>query len=101
MCRSQARREKEKAMHERFEKRIDEGLASLTRRLEKAEKEPNRSQVERKIGRLLERNSRAAGLFRIRVKQIEREHGPGLKVAWTKDDTWRHCLRAATCCGRI
>ena len=68
-------------MHERFEKRIDEGLASLTRRMEKAEKEPNRSQVERQIGRLLERNSRAAGLFRIRVKQIKREHGPGLKVA--------------------
>ena len=62
LCRSQARREKEKAMHERFEKRIEEAVAKLARRLEKAKKEPNRSQVERQIGRLLGRNSRAAGL---------------------------------------
>ena len=89
LCRNQARREKEKAMHERFEKRIEEALAKLARRLDKAKKEPNRSQVERQIGRLLGRNSRAAGLFRIQVKQIEREHGPGLRVTWTKDDTWR------------
>ena len=76
-------------MHERFEKRIEESLANLARRLKKAKKEPNRSQVERQIGRLLGRNSRAAGLFHIQVKEIEREHGPGLKVTWTKDETWR------------
>ena len=67
LCRSAARREKEKAMHERFEKRIEEGLPSLERRLDKAKKKPNRSQVERQIGRLLGRNSRAAGLFDIKV----------------------------------
>ena len=89
LCRSQARREKEKAMHERFEKRIEEGLTKLARRLERAKKQPDRIQVERQIGRLLGRNSRAAGLFRIRVNEIERDHGPGLKVNWTKDQTWR------------
>ena len=89
LCRSQALREKEGAMHERFEKRIEEGLTKRARRLDKAKKRPDRSQVERKIGRLLGRNSRAAGLFCIRVNKIEREHGPGLKVTWTKDETWR------------
>ena len=89
LCRSQARREKEKAMHDRFEKRIEEGLNKLAGRLERAKKRLDRSQVERQIGRLLGRNSRAAGLFRIQVDDIEREHGPGLKVTWTKDQTWR------------
>ena len=70
LCRSSARREKEKAMHERFEKRIEEGLQSLERRLAKAKKKPNRSQVERQIGRLLGKNSRAAGLFDIKVSEV-------------------------------
>ena len=72
LCRSSARREKEKAMHERFEKRIEEGLQSLKRRLDKAKKKPHRTQVERQIGRLLGKNSRAAGLFAIKVREIER-----------------------------
>jgi transposase len=90
LCRSAARREKEKAMHERFEKRIEEGLQSLERRLDKAKKKLNRSQVERQIGRLLGRNSRAAGLFDIKVSEIERDGVGGfLKVTWTKKDAWR------------
>jgi hypothetical protein len=72
LCRSQDRREKEKAMHNRFEKRIEEGLVRLSGRLAKAKKEPNEQQVQRQIGRLLQRNSRAAGLFDIHVKKIER-----------------------------
>ena len=38
LCRSASRSEKEKAMHDRFSKRIEEGLESLGRRIEK---EPN------------------------------------------------------------
>ncbi len=90
LCRSAARREKEKAMHDRFEKRIEEGLQSLERRLDKAKKNPNRSQVERQIGRLLGKNSRAAGLFDIKVGEVERDGAGGfLEVTWTKKDAWR------------
>ena len=89
LCRSAARREKEKAMHERFEKRIEEGLARLSRRLERAKKEPVLSQVERQIGRLLGRNSRAAGLFKIQVDKVERDGLVGLKVQWSKNEDWR------------
>ena len=89
LCRSTARREKEKAMHQRFEKRIEEALERLARRLEHAKKKPNVSQVERQIGRLLERNSRAAGLFNIQVEEVERNGRPGLKVHWTKNEVWR------------
>lgn len=89
LCRSNARREKEKAMHERFERRIEEGLASLARRLHKAKKLPDRTQVERQIGRLLGRNSRAAGLFEIHVEQVDADGRPALRVNWTKRQVWR------------
>jgi len=89
LCRSRERRQKEKAMHERFERRIEEGLNSLAGRLQKAKKEPDRAQVERQIGRLLGRNSRAAGLFDIRVEKVQRDSRPGLKVTWNKHEKWR------------
>ena len=99
LCRSAARREKEKAMHERFEKRIEEGLQSLKRRLDKAKKKPNRSQVERQIGRLLGKNSRAAGLFDIRVGDIERGGVGGfLDVTWKKKDKWREWAQLSEGC---
>ncbi len=63
LCRSEARRTKESAIHERFRDRIEQGLASLERRLLKAKKKLDRGPVERQIGRLLGRNSRAAGRF--------------------------------------
>ncbi len=99
LCRSAARREKEKAMHERFEKRIEEGLQSLERRLDKAKKKLNRSQVERQIGRLLGKNSRAAGLFDIKVSEVERDGADGfLKVTWTKKDAWREWVSLSEGC---
>jgi len=99
LCRSTARREKEKAMHERFEKRIEEGLQSLERRLDKAKKKPNRSQVERQIGRLLGRNSRAAGLFDIKVTKVARGGADGfLKVTWTQKDEWRDWAQLSEGC---
>lgn len=52
LCRSAARCEKEKAMHERFEHRIEEALTKLAGRLDQAKKKPDRSQVERQIERL-------------------------------------------------
>ena len=61
----------------------------MARRLEKAKKEPDRVQVERQIGRLLGRNSRAAALFDIHVERVERDGRPGLKVSWRKHEQWR------------
>jgi hypothetical protein len=63
LCRSEARRTKESAIHERFRERIEAGLASLERRLLKAKTKLDRGPIERQIGRLLGRNSRAAARF--------------------------------------
>jgi len=74
-------------MHERFSKRIAEGLARLSGRLEKAKKKADRSQVERQIGRLLGRNSRAAGKFGVDVKD-DCSCPSGLRVSWREKENW-------------
>lgn len=99
LCRSDSRRQKEKAMHDRFEERIEKGLESLKRRLNKAKKRPSRSQVERQIGRLLGKNSRAAGLFDIKVSEVERNGADGfLDVTWTKQPAWREWAQLSEGC---
>lgn len=87
LCRSEDRREKEKAMHGRFAKRIREALEKLSRRLRNARKKADRSQVERQIGRLLGKNSRAAGKFDVKVKEDKR-FDSGLRLDWKENAEW-------------
>lgn len=101
LCRSNDRREKEKAMHERFTQRIEAGLNKLWDRLSRARKTPDRAQVERQIGRLLGRNSRAAGLFAIQVKEEKADGMTKLKLIWEKRKEWNDWAKAPTCFGRI
>jgi len=81
LCRSEDRSKKEKAMLERFHNRILEGLESLSRRLERARKPADRSESERQIGRLLQRNSRAARQFVIKLEDAP-ERPSKLRVVW-------------------
>ena len=87
LCRSVDREAKEAAMHERFSASIMKGLESLSRRLEKARKPVDRSQVERQIGRLLQRNSRAAGKYQITVVEDE-DRASGLRLSVTVRGQW-------------
>lgn len=87
LCRSASRMEKEQAMHERFSKRIEEGLQSLARRIEKSRKLLDRGELERQIGRLLERNSRAAGRYTIVISE-DKAGGAGVKLQWSKSSKW-------------
>jgi len=89
LCRSASRAAKEKAMHESFSTRIENGLEKLRRRLARASKHPSRPQVERQIGRLLQTNSRAAGKYRVEVDDDPDRPGH-LRLAWTCDETWSH-----------
>ena len=96
LCRSAARREKEKAMHEKFEKRIEDGLTSLVKLAEK--RSMTAVQISHRVGRLLGQNTRAAGAFKTEVitdaagktssnGKRSRRGGPGQDSA-----------KAATCC---
>ena len=87
LCRSADRKAKEAAMVERFSERIVKGLESLARRLSKARKKANRGQVERQIGRLLGRNSRAAGKFEVIVKE-DTSRPSGLSFSWKEKPEW-------------
>lgn len=99
LCRSTERRKKERAIHARFEKRIEVALEKLGKRLENARTLPNRSRIERQIGRLLGRNSRAAGLFDIKLSNVTRGGKAGhLKLAWKKREEWRRWTELSDGC---
>ena len=87
LCRSASRSEKEKAIHERFSKRIEEGLNSLGRRIEKSQSPLDRGELERQIGRLLERNSRAATRYSISLTE-DKSPPAGVKLKWSTRPEW-------------
>ena len=87
LCRSADRGEKEKAIRARFAARIAEGVTRLQRRLRRARKPVDAAGVSRQIGRLLERNRRAAGLFDIRVREAP-DRASGLRVTWRRRTEW-------------
>jgi len=68
LCRSLGRREKENAILNRFVTRLEASLSKLVEQAEKG-KLKDRQKVERRIGRLLEQNSRAAALFTVDVTE--------------------------------
>jgi transposase len=93
LCRSDERRQKEKAIHERFEKRIEEGLnaieASCATRKDKV------VTIAKRLGRLLGKNSRAAGMFETDV--IVAADGRA-KLLWKKLEAWRNWAQLTEGC---
>jgi len=85
LCRSQDRRQKEQAMHERFEKRIENGLKKIETTCGRQKCDP--VTIAKRVGRLLGANSRAAGLFKTDV--IKDADGRA-KLVWDKVDAWRN-----------
>jgi transposase len=97
LCRSAQRKQKEQAMHERFAQRIRQALESLAGRLQRARKPVDARLVERQIGRLLQRNTRAAGGFEIHV-DIAPERGSGLRLRWSERAEWAEWARQTEGC---
>lgn len=97
LCRSAERRQKEKAMHERFSMHIEEGLGRLARRIEKARRKLDRSPLERQIGRLFERNSRAAGRY-LAILVEDQSLPAGLRLDWSIRPEWEDLSRFSEGC---
>lgn len=93
LCRSAERRAKERAMHERFERRIEEGLKRIEAGCRKRKALP--TQVAQRVGRLLGENSRAARLFEVNV-------GAGTdgraEFQWKKRESWREWAQISEGC---
>jgi transposase len=69
LCRSRERSKKEEGITQRFEKKIVESLTRMQARCEKQARDPMK--VEREIGRMLGKNTRAAKLFDVKVTKTD------------------------------
>jgi len=83
LCRSADRREKEKAMHDRFVVRMEKALEKVRASCEK--RKCKKEVIDRRVGRIRCQNSRGAGLFDIVVKE---EDGRAV-ISWTKKESWK------------
>ena len=83
LCRSADRREKEKAMHERFIVRMEKEFEKVRTSCEK--RKCKKETIDRRIGRIKTKNSRGAGLFDIVVT----ENDGRAVISWTKKESWR------------
>lgn len=97
LCRSVDRREKEQAMHQRHSSRIEEALNRLENRLLHARKPLDRGPVERQIGRLLQRNTKASSRYTICVVE-DATLASGLRLQWSTCDEWDEWARLSEGC---
>ena len=79
-------------MHARFTAHIETALEKMGRRVASAKKPLERSALERQIGRLLERNSRAAARYQIRIEDAP-ETPAGLRLVWSAQAEWDEWAR--------
>jgi len=97
LIRSVERREKERAMHARFARRIEDGLTRLGQRLGRARRPLDVRHLERQLGRLLERNQRAAGRY---VIDFVPDPTPpaGVRLDWSARPEWDDWARWSEGC---
>jgi transposase len=89
LCRSADRRSKERAMHDRFSQRIAAALERLAARIARSKKRLDPAPLNRQIGRLLQRNQRAAARFAIALEPDGCAAGLRLRVTCNEAfDDW-------------
>lgn len=93
LCRSRERFEKDDAIVRRFEQKIEERLISMAARCKKQKRDPQK--VERELGRMLGKNSRAARLFEITVTKTEQG---AAKIEWSKSEPQRNWATLSAGC---
>ena len=97
LIRSVERREKERAMHARFARRIEDGLTRLGQRLGRARRPLDVRHLERQLGRLLERNQRAAGRYVIDFVPDPTQPA-GVRLDWSARPEWDDWARWSEGC---
>lgn len=93
LCRSEERAAKEQAMRQRFAQRIELGLTKLAQSCDRAPQTPG--VIERRVGRLLERNQRAARFYDIRVQTTA---DGAAHLQWQRrDESWQQACACDGC----
>jgi transposase len=80
LCRSADRRSKERAMHDKFSRRIEAALERLAARIARSKKRLDPAPLNRQIGRILQHNQRAAARFAIALEPDSCPAGLRLRV---------------------
>ena len=93
LCRSADRAKKEQAMHERFEKRIEEGLGKIHKACQRQKQEAVK--ISHRVGKLMGQNTRAAGAFKT---QIGTDANGRVTLSWEKVESWRDWARLSEGC---
>ena len=89
LCRSEDRRSKERAMHDKFSWRIEQALERISARIAHARKPLDPAAINRQIGRILQKNQRAAARFAIALEPDAGLAGLRLRVDHdTAFDDW-------------
>ena len=96
LCRSAERRNKERAMHEKFSRRIELALERLSARIARSTQHLEATQVNRQIGRILQQNQRAAARFVVSLKDSRSPAGFYLHVKHSAEfDQWAELSEGA------
>jgi len=93
LCRSADRREKEKAIHARFERRIEAGLERIAKSCARQRHKP--ITIARRVGRLMGANTRAAGLFDVNIQEADDGRA---RIVWSKVKAWRNWAQLSEGC---
>jgi len=91
LCRSREREAKEHAMHERATEHIRAELGSLGRRLKRARRPVDIGLVNQQVGRILERHSRAAKRFDVKVR-LDPKRRSEVLLSWRERKDWRQWM---------
>ena len=102
LCRSADRRSKERAIHDKFSRRIEAALERLAARIVQLEEALDPATVKRQIGRILQQNPRAAARFTITLEpdELPGRLSPERRVQRLIRSTGPRCRRAPICCAR-
>ena len=95
LCRSADRAKKEQAMHQRFEKRIEEGLTRIVNACNRQKLDVIK--VSHRVGKLLGQNTRAAGAFKTTITTDDKGRA---MLRWEKIESWRDWASHAADPGR-
>ncbi len=93
LCRSRDRRKKDEAILRHFEQRIEERLTKMAARCQKQKRDPMK--VEREVGRLLGKNTRAAKLFEVEVEVADEGRA---RLKWKKVEDKRDWAELSAGC---
>lgn len=88
LARSRDRRAKEQAIHAKFVTRVEEGLQNLHKAITTGRLK-DEAVAQRRLGRLLQKNSRAAKAFTVTIDKLPRPQDKAhLRITWEKDPEW-------------